>query len=82
MIPHIVKDDVFAGAGGEIIDGLEDLVRDTVQFEGGMKRDDGVAAQGVGHAVPVERNTDEGPRVNSVGNQTHTALPFEAVKLV
>ena len=53
---HAVEDNVFARSPREIVDGLENLIRNAVQFEGGVESDDGVVAEGVGDAVAVERS--------------------------
>jgi hypothetical protein len=62
-----VEDHVFAGASGEIIDGLKSLVGEPMEFEGGMKGDDSIFPEGRRNAVAVQGRGGEGSRVNSVG---------------
>ena len=56
----MVEDQIFACASGEIVDGLEDLVGDAVQFESGVEGDDGVVAEGARDAVAVGRGGGQG----------------------
>jgi hypothetical protein len=61
---------------------LEDLVGDSVQFEGGVEGDDGVVAEGARDAVAVGRGDGEGASIDAVRNQPHAALGFQAMKQV
>ena len=44
VVGHAVKDDVFPWPQREEVDGVEDLIGDAVEFEGGVEGDDGVLA--------------------------------------
>jgi hypothetical protein len=78
----MVEDDVFSCAGGEIMDGLKDLIRDALQFEGGVEGDDGVVTEGVGGAVAVERGGGKSAGIDAVRNEPHAALGFQWMKQV
>ncbi len=82
MVRDMVEDDVFPCASGEIIDGLEDLVGDAVQFECGVESDDGVLVEGARDVVAVGRGGGEGADIDAVRNEPHAALGFQAMKQV
>jgi hypothetical protein len=41
-----VERHIFARACGVVVDGLEDLIGDAVQFQGRVKREDGIIPEG------------------------------------
>ena len=82
MVSDVIEDDVFACASGEIVDGLEDLVGDAVQFESGVEGDDGVVAEGAWDTVAVGRSGGEGASVDAVCKEPHAALSFQSMKEV
>ena len=78
----MVEDDIFACASGEIVDGLEDLVGDAVQFESGVQGDDCVVAEGARDAVAVGRGGGESAGINAVRKEPHASLGFQAMQQV
>jgi len=53
VVCDAIEDHIFAQAGGEVVDGLEGLVRESVEFERGMEGYDGIGTERGWHAVPV-----------------------------
>lgn len=82
MVGDVVEDNIFACASGEIVDGLEDLVGDAVEFEGGVEGDDGVVAKSEGHAITVERQSGERSGIDSICYESDAALDFQAMEQI
>ena len=67
VIRNAVKDHIFAGASGEIVDGLKSLVGEPVEFERGMEGNDGVVPERRRHTIAIQGSGCEGSGVDSVG---------------
>jgi hypothetical protein len=82
LVGDAIEDDILAEASGKIVDGLEGLIGDPVEFERRVEGDDGVISERPGDAIPIQRNCREGADVGSVGYFSYTSLFFETLEEV
>jgi hypothetical protein len=83
VVRSAVKDDIFAGTSGGIVDGLKSLIGESVEFESGMEGKDGVCAKKRGwHTIAIQRGRGEGSGVDSVGYLAYAALFLESLEEV
>jgi hypothetical protein len=82
MVRDAIKDYVFAGASGEIVDGLKSLVGEPVKFERGMEGNNGVVSERGRHTIAIQGSCGEGSGVDSVGYLLHSALFLETLEQI
>jgi hypothetical protein len=82
VVGDTIEDDILAEASGKIIDGLEGLIGEPVEFERRVEGDDGVISERAGDTIPIQGNCGEGAGIDSVGYLSYTALFFETLEEV
>jgi hypothetical protein len=82
VVGDAIEDDILAEARGKIVDGLESLVGDPVEFERGVESDDGVPSEGAGDAISIQGNCRESTGINAVCYLPHAALFFQTLEQV
>jgi hypothetical protein len=82
MVDYAVEDNVLAGLRRKIVDGLESLIGDAVQFKCGMDSDNGIVTEGERHAIAVQRRGGVRSRVDAVRYGPDPPLTCKPVELI
>lgn len=82
VVGDTIEDDILAQARRKIVDGLESLVGEAVEFKRGVESDDGVPSEGAGDTVSIQGNCRESTGINAVCYLPYPALFFQALEQV